>query len=91
MIISQVFNYGNKQARDWVLANYSISDIKDSLLHPQRGVWFRENLRQWLAKFDLMLDPLEFETAIRDLNPRPKLMQSYFKRHFLFIWQGVLP
>lgn len=80
MIISQVLNYGDKQAKAWVLANYSSQDIKNSLLRPQRGIWFRDKLREWLAKLDIILDPLEFEVAIRDLNPRPKLMQAYFQR-----------
>lgn len=80
MIISQVLNYGDKRAKAWVLTNYSPQDIKNSLLHPERGIWFRETLREWLAKIDIMLDPLEFEVAIRDLNPRPKLTQLFFQR-----------
>ncbi|MCL5675968.1 MAG: hypothetical protein M1120_02475 [Patescibacteria group bacterium] len=89
MIISQVLNYGDKQAKTWVLANYSPQDIKNSLLHPQRGIWFRDTLREWLEKNNIMLAPLEFEVAIRDVNPRPRLMLSFFQRKGL-LKNGVL-
>ncbi len=79
-IITQVLNYGDKKAVKWLFSNYTLEKIKAVLLHPSRGVWFREKLRIWLSFFNLMIDPLEFEAAIRDLAPRVRITEEFFRR-----------
>lgn len=80
LIITQIINYGDDKELKWLRVNYKDEEIKKVVSHPKRGVWWREKLRQWLGYFNLMIDPLEFEAAIRDLNPRTKLQQAYFQR-----------
>ncbi len=80
LIITQGLNYGNDQVVTWIKENYTDDQIRQVVSHPSRGIWFRERLRKWLRYFSLMLDPLEFEVAILDLNPRPKLTNAFFDR-----------
>lgn len=79
-IITQVLNYGTKEQMDWLLKTYTEDEIKSVVTTPRRGIWLRDVLRHWLTKFDLLLDPLIFESAIRSLDPRPKLIEAYFQR-----------
>lgn len=80
LIITQIINYGNDKQLSWLKKNYSPEEIKKVVSHPSRGVWFRDKLRFWLKVFNLTIDPLDFEVAIFDLNPRPKLMRAFFER-----------
>lgn len=80
-IITQIINYGDKRQTEWMNKTYSAGEIKAAVFHPRRGVWFREKLRLWLGKFNLTIDPLEFDAAVIDLsNPRVKLQKEVFKR-----------
>ncbi|OGG19253.1 hypothetical protein A2721_00265 [Candidatus Gottesmanbacteria bacterium RIFCSPHIGHO2_01_FULL_47_48] len=79
-IVTQIINYGTKEQLNWLLKTYSAEEIKYIVMAPQRGIWLRETLRHWLTKLDLVLDPLIFESAIRSLDPRPKLNEAYFQR-----------
>lgn len=80
LIISQGLNYGNENMIQWVMRNYNKDQIRQVITHPRRGMWLRKRLRRWLGYFGIMIDPLEFEAAIRDLNLRPKLTQAFFAR-----------
>lgn len=80
LIITQVLNYGNQKQTEWMKKNYSAEEIKKVINHPRRGLWFRDKLRQWLNYFDLMIDPLEFESGIRHLRPWPSLYAAFFAR-----------
>ena len=80
IIITQVLNWGGRQQLDWLFENYNEDEIKRVMLHPSRGVWLRDKFRYWLNKFDMLIDPLEFEVAIRDLDFRPRLQQMFFER-----------
>lgn len=79
-IITQVLNYGGEKEIGWIRQTYSQERIKEVLAHPMRGSWYRERLRKWLTEFNLQIDPLEFELAIRDLNPRTSLVKEFFRR-----------
>lgn len=79
-IITQVLNFGSRKDQNWLFNNYDTNVIKEILIHPTRGMWYRERLRRWLAYFNIMTDPLEFEAAIKDLNPRPILTEEVWKR-----------
>src|SRR3989344_4526017 len=81
LIITQVLNWGGKQQLDWLHQNYNENEIKQVMQHPSRGVWLRDKFRHWLHKYDMLIDPLEFDVAIWDLDFRPKLLQSFpFKK-----------
>jgi len=84
-VITQILNYGDSKQIKWLKRNYRLGQIKEVLFHPLRGIWFRERLRHWLGVFNLMIDPLEFEAAIRDLKPQRKLAEEVFRR------KGLLP
>jgi hypothetical protein len=80
LIITQGLNYGSEQVVSWIKENYTEDQIREVITHPSRGIWFRERLRRWLKYFKMMIDPLDFEVAILDLNPRPKLTNAFFDR-----------
>lgn len=80
LVITQLLNYGGREGEEWVLANYPKEKIRQVLVHPQRGVWLRETLRKWLNYFDLMIDPLDFEAAIRNLMSPISLVEEVWKR-----------
>jgi hypothetical protein len=80
LIISQSLNYGNSEVIEWVKANYGGDKIKEIVVHPRRGIWLREKLRKWLGYFGIMIDPLEFEIAIMEMGPKPKLMNAFWSR-----------
>lgn len=81
LIITQVINHGDKKQLKWMEDNYSPEDIKSVVMHPRRGVWWRNRLRTWLKKYGLMIDPLRFEVAVRENGLRPvSLMDEFFKR-----------
>lgn len=79
LIITQVLNYGSLRAVRWLFKKYSEEEIKEVLKHPRRGVWERRSLNYWSKILDVEINLEEFEFAVRDLNPRPKLYERYFR------------
>ena len=81
LIITQIINYGDKDQVQWMEKNYTQEEIMQVVTHPTRGLWWRDKLRMWLKRFGVMIDPLLFEIAINDINPRPKsLYEAFFNR-----------
>ena len=81
LIITQAINYGTPQQLRWTLQNYTAAEIKEVVIHPTRGIWWRDKLRFWLNKFGVMIDPLKFEVAVREINIRPtSLMGEFFRQ-----------
>lgn len=81
LVITQAINYGTPQQLRWMLQNYTDAEIKESVIHPTRGVWWREKLKLWLGKYKTIIDPLKFETAIREINLRPiSLIAEFFRQ-----------
>lgn len=80
LIITQAINYGTPQQLRWILQNYTDAEIKEVVIHPTRGIWWRDKLRFWLNKFGAMIDPLKFEAAIREINLRPISLTAEFFR-----------
>ena len=81
LIISQAINYGDYRQLDWMVRNYSDEEIKEVVTHPARGMWWREKLRSWLGKYGVMIDPLRYELAIREIDLKPaSLYAEFFKR-----------
>ena len=83
LIITQTLSFGSQQQIEWVLSHYSPDQIQGVVSHPQRGMWLRQSLYKWLNHFGIMIDPLEYESGIRDLNPRPKLVTAFFRQQGL--------
>ena len=46
-IITNVLNYGTKEATDWIIASYSRKDIEDVVQHPRPGEWNKKSLNFW--------------------------------------------
>jgi len=46
-IITNVLNYGNRKATDWLLSEYGEKEIKKVLLHPLPGEWSRKSYNFW--------------------------------------------
>ncbi len=83
LIITQVINYGFPEDLKWLLKTYSLMEIQKVVADPDRGIWFRDRLRYWLTKFDLEIDPMYFDLAIREIDPAkvsPKLYTEFYKR-----------
>lgn len=51
-IITNVLNYGTKQATDWVRETYSRDDIVDALKDPLAGEWNPKSLKYWSLIYD---------------------------------------
>lgn len=80
-IIPQVLNHGDSRDLKWLFSTYSDDEIKEIIRHPRRGVWRRKKLRYWLDRYNLLIDPLEFEAAVIDLiNPRIELIKAIYSR-----------
>ncbi len=75
-IIPQILNYGLDEDLKWLFNNYGEDEIRSILKHPTRGIWIRDKLRRWLQYFNFMIDPLEFEAAVKDLGPRRILIEE---------------
>ncbi len=81
LIITQTINHGDPTQLGWVISNYTDAEIKEVVTHPVRGMWWREKLRFWLHKYGVMIDPLRFEVAVREIDLRPpSLYREFFSR-----------
>ncbi len=83
LIITQVLNYGFPEDLEWLLKTYNLSQITSAVSSPDRGIWFRDKLQHWLTKLNLEIDPMYFDMAIREIDPKkvsPKLYQEFYKR-----------
>jgi hypothetical protein len=67
-VISQILNEGNEKAVKWVFENYTLDRIRETIKHPQRGVWFEESLKYWSRI--LKIDKIEgYSEAILNIYP----------------------
>ena len=46
-IITNILNLGTKEATDWLFAEYSLEDIRETILHPLPGEWNMKSLNFW--------------------------------------------
>lgn len=53
LIITQVLNYGTKEATDWLRETYSREDIAKNIAHPRAGQWNKKSLNFWSIVFDV--------------------------------------
>jgi len=78
-IITAILNIGDTQAVKWLLKTYSLSDIKDAVKNPARGVWMKESLNYWRKVLEIKIPQRVSELAVFDLAPRPRLFRKFFK------------
>lgn len=53
LIITQVLNYGTKDATDWLRTTYSREDIAKNITHPRAGQWNKKSLNFWSIVFNV--------------------------------------
>lgn len=53
LIITQVLNYGTKDATDWLQTVYSREDISKNVAHPRPGQWNKKSLNFWSIVFGI--------------------------------------
>lgn len=53
LIISQVLNFGSLEAVNWLFANYSRQEIRDSALDTPLGAWDKKSLNLWVLFLNL--------------------------------------
>ena len=53
LIITNVLNYGTKEATNWLFAHYSASDITAVIQTPLPGRWDKKSLALWALIFDV--------------------------------------
>jgi len=59
-IITNVLNFGTKEATDWLFEVYTKDDIRDCLIHPLSGEWNNKSMVFW--SFLLGVQPNEIAT-----------------------------
>jgi hypothetical protein len=54
LVISQVLNFGDKEAVDWAVKNYGKGEMRKAALLIPRGRWNKKSLAFWslILKFD---------------------------------------
>lgn len=67
LIISQVLNYGTKEATDWLFKKYNKKEIISELINPRRGVWYPRILNYWQKKLKIEIPREKYMKAIMSL------------------------
>ena len=52
-IITQILNYGTKDAVDWLFRTYSLEEIREVVKNPRPGEWDRKSLNFWRIMLDI--------------------------------------
>jgi len=63
-IITNVLNFGTKEATDWLFEIYTKEDIKDCLINPLPGEWNNKSIAFW----SLLMDIKPGQTSVRILK-----------------------
>ncbi len=67
-IITNILNLGDNNAVRWLFDNYTLSEIRNVVKNPKRGVWNEESFNYW--KNILKLDDIHgYDSAILNINP----------------------
>ena len=54
LIITNVLNFGTKEATDWLFKTYDKKDIVNVIQHPRPGIWNKKSLNLWSVVFDVV-------------------------------------
>jgi hypothetical protein len=46
-IITNVLNYGTKEATDWLFSEFDVKDIREAIKHPFSGEWDKKSINFW--------------------------------------------
>jgi len=52
-IITNVLNYGTREATDWVMQTYTDTEIRSALADPLPGEWLDKSLNYWSLVYDV--------------------------------------
>lgn len=80
LVVQQVLNYGVWGEVVWLFRTYSIQDIKRTVGHPRRGVWFINVLNFWCQFFKIKLPRDVWERALFRVGPVENM--SIYKKTF---------
>ena len=69
LVITQILNHGNWRQLQWLLKNYKLSDIKQTVLNPSRGVWLDDSLNYWETILNIKTPSDTRHRALFSLNP----------------------
>ena len=78
-IITSILNLGDEKAISWLFKTYSLSDIKDILKNPRRGMWHKTSLLYWQKILGVKAPRIVQEIAYINLNPDPALAKKILK------------
>ncbi|MEK7527848.1 MAG: hypothetical protein AAB574_02435 [Patescibacteria group bacterium] len=59
LIVSQVLNFGSKEATDWAMSNYGKMGIREVALSIPRGRWNKKSLAFWSLVLNFPLDSVK--------------------------------
>ncbi|OGJ51745.1 hypothetical protein A2335_03005 [Candidatus Peregrinibacteria bacterium RIFOXYB2_FULL_32_7] len=68
IIITTVFNRGSVEDIRWVLKNYSREDLERNVRNAMKGMWDKRSLNLFSGFFNIRLDPVIKEKAIKSLT-----------------------
>lgn len=80
LIITQVLNYGDWDGLKWLYENYDESEIREIVVHPGRGIWFKQVINFWCLMLKVKLPKSVREKAIFNLNLQRKCISEQFLR-----------
>ena len=69
LIITQVLNYGDWKAVQWLYATYSEDEIRKTVAHPRRGLWLKQVLNFWCLMLKIKLPRQVRERAVFRFGP----------------------
>lgn len=53
LIITQIMNFGSKEATDWLQKHYSPQEIREVVQHPLPGMWNKKSLNFWSIIYEI--------------------------------------
>ncbi len=65
-IITNILNFGTKEATDWLFETYTIEDIKKAIIEPLPGEWNKKSMNYWALMLDVK--PGDTKRKIPDIN-----------------------
>jgi hypothetical protein len=69
LIITQGLNYGDRQVVDWLKENYTEEEMREVVINPDRGMWWRRILNYWMKILKIKMSARKFNKAIININP----------------------
>lgn len=59
LVISQVLNYGSKEATDWAIIHYGKNEMRKTALSIPLGRWNKKSLAFWSLILNFKIDSLK--------------------------------